>query len=74
MNLAQIHAGFQQVRGIGMSQRMNRGVFADAGVFERRPEGGLDSGMRGRFGGLAFMSQECHNNIHSGTYDGQKLT
>ena len=55
LNLAQVHARFQKVRGIRVSQGVNGCFFADAAVFESSAESCLNIGMVSRFGSIVFM-------------------
>lgn len=51
LDLTQVLALFEQVRGVGMAQGMDVGVLFDAAGFERQAEGALQGGALDRFGG-----------------------
>ena len=55
LNLAQVHAGVEQMRGVGMAQGMDRRPFVDPGLFEGGPKGGLDPAERHRLRGGAGL-------------------
>ena len=51
LDLAEVLALFEQVRGVGMAQGVNVGVFFDAAGIEGQPEGALERGAAHGFGG-----------------------
>jgi len=48
LNHPQVEPGFQQVGGVGMSQRMHVRPFGDTAAFERRAESTLQTAARDR--------------------------
>ena len=55
LNLAQVHPGVEQMRGVGMAQGMHRRPFVDAGLLEGRSKGGLHATQRHRLRGGAGL-------------------
>lgn len=51
LDLAQVLALFQKMRGVGVAQSMGMGVFFDAAGLEGQTEGALECGAAHRFGG-----------------------